>query len=310
MTKVRDFLGPYRLARLIRVGSTCQVWEAVNDQTHERYALKVLRNDIRTDKAGAASLKFEYDVASTMTGNNRIIKVFEYRVEGTTAVLVMELFSELNLKQALRRGPEQIAYLIDKIIEQAAEGLYFMHTKGWIHRDIKPDNFLIGRDGETKLIDFTIAEKKRSAIGRLFHKSKVQGTRSYMSPEQIRGQSLDERADVYSFGCTLFEAVTGKPPYTGSTPNDLLSKHLSAQVPSAVVYNENVTSEFAELLKRMMAKRPQDRPASIWDFLKAYRVTKIFRKPPRLPEVTVFDDIPSFKSPEQLTNKGKPESNG
>ena len=77
-----------------------------------------------------------------------------------------------------------------------------------------------------------------------------------------------------------------------------------------MVYNENVTSEFAELLKRMMAKRPQDRPASVWDFLKAYRVTKIFRKPPRLPEVTVFDDIPSFKSPEQLTNKGKPESNG
>ena len=304
MTKARDFLGPYRLARLIRVGSTCQVWEAVNDQTQQRYALKVLRGDSRKDKAAAALLKFEYDVAATMSGNSRIINVHEYRVEaGNTAFLVMELFSELNLKQALRRGPDQIGYLLDKIIEHAAEGLFFMHTKGWIHRDIKPDNFLVGRDGETKLIDFTIAEKKAKGLGKLFYKSKVQGTRSYMSPEQIRGQVLDERADVYSFGCTLFEAVTGKLPYTGSTPNDLLNKHLHAPIPSAVAINENVTSEFAEMVKKMMGKRPEDRPDSIWDFLKAFKVTKVFRKPPRIPDVTVFDDIPSFKSPDQLSNK-------
>jgi serine/threonine protein kinase len=178
-----------------------------------------------------------------------------------------------------------------------------MHTKGWIHRDIKPDNFLVGRDGETKLIDFTIAEKKKSGLGKLFYRTKVQGTRSYMSPEQIRGQALDERADVYSFGCTLFEATTGKAPYTGSTPNDLLNKHLQASIPSPVAINQNITPEFASLVKRMIAKRPEDRPASMWDFLKEYRVTKVFKKPPRIPDVTVFDDIPSFKSPDQLSNK-------
>lgn len=303
MTKARDFLGPYRLARLIRVGSSCQVWEAVDDGTQERYALKVLRPDRRDDRESINSLKFEYEVASSMTNNTRVIKVYDYKVEHNTPFLVMELFSELNLKQALRRGADQLAYLLEKIVEQGAEGLYFMHTKNWIHRDIKPDNFLVGRDGETKLIDFTIAERKRKGLAKLLPRRKVQGTRSYMSPEQIRGLNLDERADVYSFGCSLFEIATGKPPFTGSTPNELLNKHLSAQVPSPLVNNDNLTPEFAELVKRTMAKKPEDRPPSMYDFLKHFRATKVFKRPPRVPEVTVFDDIPSFKSPDQLTQK-------
>ncbi|WP_164104149.1 serine/threonine protein kinase [Candidatus Laterigemmans baculatus] len=303
MTKARDFLGPYRLVRLIRLGSTCQVWEAIDESTQERYALKVLRNESRNDKAAIASLKFEYEVASSMKNSNRVIQVHDYRVESGTAFLVMELFSEMNLKQALRRGPDAIAYLLDTIVDQAAEGLFFMHTKGWIHRDIKPDNYLVGSDGTTKLIDFTIAEKKRTGLSKLLYKAKVQGTRSYMSPEQIRGKVLDERADVYSFGCMAFEMVTGKPPYTGTTPNDLLNKHLTAQVPSPIVANDNVTSEFADLTKRMMAKNPDERPASMYEFLKEFRVTRVFKKPPRKPDVTVFDDIPSFRSPDQLTKK-------
>lgn len=303
MTKARDFLGQYRLARLIRVGSTCQVWEAVDENDQKRYALKVLRPESRTDKAAISLLKFEYEVASSMKKNDRVIQVHDYRVESGTAFLVMELFSEMNLKQALRRGPEAIGYLMDTIVEQAAEGLYFMHTKGWIHRDIKPDNFLVGSDGTTKLIDFTIAEKKRTGLGKLLYRTKVQGTRSYMSPEQIRGKVLDERADVYSFGCMLYEMATGKPPYTGQSPNDLLNKHLSAQVPNPIVANDNVTPEFAELTKRMMGKTPDERPASMYDFLKEFRVTRVFKKPPKRPDVTVFDDIPSFRSPDQLTKK-------
>jgi serine/threonine-protein kinase len=306
MTKARDFLGPYRLARLIRVGSSCQVWEAVDDTNQERYALKVLRADRRDDKASVTTLKFEYEVASSMSNNPRVIKVFDYRVESNTPFLVMELFSELNLKQALRRGADQIAFLLERIIAQAAEGLFFMHTKGWIHRDVKPDNFLVGRDGETKLIDFTIAQKKRTGLAKLFGSKVVQGTRSYMSPEQIRGQVLDERADVYSFGCTVFEASTGKPPFTGSTPNDLLNKHLHAQVPSPLVNNDNLTPEFADLVKRMMAKNREDRPSSMLDFRNEFQAIKMFKRPPRVPEVLVFDDAPSFKSPDQLTQKNQP----
>ncbi|MEM9364456.1 MAG: serine/threonine-protein kinase [Planctomycetota bacterium] len=308
MTKSRDFLGPYRLARLIRVGSTAEVWEAIDEGDQKRYALKILRSNFREDKGELAALKHEFNVGKEMK-SPRIIRVLEHRVENGAPFLVLELFSELNMKQALRRGPDSLAFMMDKIVEQAAEGLYYMHTQNWIHRDIKPDNYLVGRDGETKLIDFTIAERKKTGFGKLLYKTKnIQGTRSYMCPEQIRGKLCDERSDVYSFGCVLFEAVTGKPPYTGQTPNDLLNKHLTASIPSPIVYNENVTKDFADLVKRMMAKKPDARPPSIWEFLKEFRTMQIWKKRPRKPEISVFDDMPGIKGAEDMLRKGKPDT--
>jgi len=305
MSKTRDFLGPYRLARLIRAGTTAEVWEAIHDHDQKRFALKVLRRQCRDNKAEVALLKYEYTVAKDLV-SPRIIRVHEYRVENGVPFLVMQLFSELNMKQALRRGPESLAFMLKKIIEQAGEGLYYMHTKDWIHRDIKPDNFLVSRDGETKLIDFTIAEKKRTGLSKLMYRAKtVQGTRSYMAPEQIRGKLCDERTDVYAFGCVLFELCAGKPPYTGSTPNDLLSKHLNASIPSPIVYNDNVSKEFANLVKRMMAKKPDDRPATMWEFLKEFRTLEIFKKRPRRPDVSVWDDIPGFKAADDMIKKPK-----
>ena len=309
MSKSRDFLGPYRLARLIRAGSTSEVWEAIDENDQSRYALKILKRSHRNDKAEVAALKHEFNVAKDMS-SPRIVKMKEYRVENETPFLVMELFSELNMKQALRRGPDSLAFMLKKIVKQAGEALYYMHTKNWIHRDVKPDNFLVSREGETKLIDFTIAEAKRGGLGKLFHRTNkvVQGTRSYMAPEQIRGKVCDERTDVYSFGCVLFELCTGKPPYTGETPNDLLNKHLTASIPSPIVHNENVTKEFADLVKRMMSKRADARPDSMWEFLKEFRTTEIFKKRPRKPEVSVFDDMPGIKGAEDMFRRPGMES--
>jgi serine/threonine protein kinase len=302
--KTRDFLGPYRLARLIRIGSTAEVWEAVNESTQERFALKVLKESLKDDKSEIALLKHEFNVAKDLV-SPRIIRVLEYREESGRPMLVLELFSELNMKQALRRGPESLAFMLDKIVEQAAEGLYYMHTKNWIHLDVKPDNFLVSREGEVKLIDFTIAEKKKSGFGKLLHRAKVaKGTRSYMAPEQIRRKVCDERTDVYAFGCVLYELCTGKPPFTGDTPNDLLNKHLSASIPSAIAQNNNVTREFADLIKSMMAKSPSSRPPSMWEFLKVYRTIEIFKKKPRKPKVSVFDSMPGIKGADDMFLKG------
>ncbi|SMP51146.1 hypothetical protein SAMN06265222_103229 [Neorhodopirellula lusitana] len=305
MSKSRDFLGPYRLSRLIRIGSTAEVWEAVDDtdMQKKKYALKVLRSNCANDKSEVAALKHEFNVGKALS-SPRIIKVVDFIADKGRPFLVLELFSELNMKQALRKGPEPLGYIVDKIVEQAAEGLYYMHTKNWIHRDIKPDNYLVARDGETKLIDFTIAETKRTGISKLFYKAKtVQGTRSYMSPEQIRGKLCDERSDIYSFGCVVYELVTGKPPFTGQTPNDLLSKHISASIPSAAAQNNNVTSELAGLIKRMMAKKQEDRPASVWEFLKEYRAIETWRKRPRVPEESVFDEVGGVKSADDMVKR-------
>jgi serine/threonine protein kinase len=106
---------------------------------------------------------------------------------------------------------------------------------------------------------------------------KAAGTRSYMSPEQITNQPLDFRADIYSFGCMLYELVTGKTPYTGITSDDLLSKHLSQPVPSPIVVNNMVTNEFNTLVMSMMAKRPEQRPKSMEEFQAAFRPIRIFK---------------------------------
>ena len=294
MTKVRDFLGPYRLARLIRMGSTCQVWEGIESNSGERFALKVLRPDFRENKAEVAFLKNEFEIAKLFDHPN-VIKMHKLVLAGHAPFLVLELFSELNLKQALRRGPDSIAYMLDKILQESAEGLYHMHSKGFVHCDIKPDNFLVSREGDTKVIDFTISRKiKKGIFKKLSRRRKsVQGTRSYMSPEQILGKPLDGRSDIYSFGCVVFEAVTGKLPYTGENPNDLLKKHISAPIPSPLVINENITGEFATLIRNMMAKKPEDRPESMWDLLKTLKATRIFRKQPRIPETSIFDEFPT-----------------
>jgi serine/threonine protein kinase len=111
----------------------------------------------------------------------------------------------------------------------------------------------------------------------MFTRSKIQGTRSYMSPEQIKGVGLDARADVYSYGCVLFELLGGKAAYTGSTPDELLEKHLKASVPSLLSVNPDVTPEIATLVQRMMAKDRKSRPDSMWDILKELRIIKLFK---------------------------------
>jgi serine/threonine protein kinase len=234
MVKVKDFLGPYRLARLIRLGSTCQVWEAIRDQDGQRVALKVLRPEQRGNKEEIAFLKHEYEVAKALSHRN-IIKLIDYVTEAETPFIVLELFSELNLKMALRRGPEPIAYQLPNIVVQACEGLYYLHSKGYVHCDIK--------------------------------------------------------SDIYSMGCMLYELIVGRAPFTGNTPNELLSKHLSAPIPSALVNNDNVSPEFNNIIKKMLAKKLEDRPENMWDVLKMIRSTPIFKKPPRIPESSVFDDF-------------------
>ncbi len=282
MSKIPDRLGKYRLLRILGYGNACQVFEAVNDATGVRYAVKALPPKLN-DKTEAAHLKHEFEIARNFNHPN-VIRVFEHNIEGSVIYVVMDVFSSLNVKQALREGSPQTKYHLPSVIEGCATGLSYIHTQGCIHCDVKPDNFLVNDKAEIKLIDFTIAQKIKKGLSKIFGgRSKVAGTRSYMSPEQIRGEHLDERSDLYSFGCVVYELATGKPPYTGTSPNDLLQKHLSASIPWAPVSSENITSEFADLIKRCMNKERARRPSSMADFLKEFRTIRLYKVPPTPP---------------------------
>jgi eukaryotic-like serine/threonine-protein kinase len=285
VSRPRDFLGPYRLVRLIRVGHTCEVWEAAKTDDTTRYVLKLLKRDRRKDKEEIASLKNEYECGKSLKHKN-IIRIYDFNTEGDSTYVVMEHFEHENLKILLRNGPQKVAHLSLKIIEQSAEAMFYFNSEGWVHRDIKPDNFLVSDEGVVKLIDFAISIKQKSGLAAMFSfgKKAVQGTRSYMSPEQIRNQNLDARADIYSFGCTLFELITGKPPFTGVNADELLNKHITAPIPSVQVYNDNVTPEFANLVRKLMSKRRDERPATMWDFLKEFRSMRVYKVLPKPPK--------------------------
>ena len=290
MPKSRDYVGPYRLMRLIHAGTSTQIWEAAKDETAKSVAIKVLKDAVIGDKEQIAALKNEQEIAKSMS-SPRVLKLIEAGAEGGQVWTAFELFSNTQFKNLIRMGVDEYGFMLPKIVQRAAEGMYYMHTKDWIHRDVKPENFLVSRDEDVKISDYCIAIKKPSGFSKLFGKVKVQGTRSYMSPELIRAKGIDERSDIYSFGCMLFELITGKLPYTASTPDELLNKHLSAQVPSPVPFNNNVSTEFAEVVKRMMAKKKENRPSSMWELLKDLRTVKIFKKQPRVPERHPFDHL-------------------
>jgi serine/threonine protein kinase len=275
-------IGPYRLLKLLMTGQNSQVWEVLNDVKQERFALKALLPEAAKDREQVASIKNEYAVGSTLD-HKRVIHVYEYGKCDNSPYLVLELYPHPNIKFYIQQRPEALTpELLPKIIIQGAEGLAYLHSQGYVHRDVKPDNFLLSPEGRVKLIDFALAQKPKTGLARLFAgKQKIQGTRSYMSPEQIRGQPLDRRADLYSFGCMVYELVNGKPPYTGNDTNELLNKHLKSAIPSLLTAGKNVTNEFADLIKSTLAKDPAGRPASMDDFLAELRAINVFKPAPR-----------------------------
>ena len=278
------YVGPYRLLNVVNTGQTTQFWQAMHDGKQQFFGLKLPLDKFRKDREQVNYLKWEFAVGSKLH-HPRIIEIIEYDTDRGTAYLAMEWFSAPNMKNCIRQGVETIAPLIPKVVVQATEALAYFNLKGWVHRDIKPDNFLVSDSGDVKLIDFALAQRKKGGLAKLFcGKSRlVQGTRSYMSPEQIRGGGLDDRADLYSLACTLFELVSGRPPYTGTSANELLNKHLRAAPPSLDAVAKNVTPQFGQLLRRAMAKRPSDRHKSVDDFLTELRMIKVYRQTPRPP---------------------------
>lgn len=277
------YLGSYRLLNVVNTGQTSQVWQAYHDGRQQLVAVKTLLERYRKDREQLAALKREHTVASKLD-SPRIIHIYEFGVDRGNPFLAMEWFPAPNMKFRIHQGGDTLAQMIPTIALQATEALIAFGRDGWIHRDVKPENFLVSDNGEVKLIDFSLAQRKAGLLAKLFApRTKVQGTRSYMSPEQIRGKPLDDRADLYSLGCTLFELVSGRPPFTGVSSNDLLTKHLRAAPPSLEAANRNVTPEFSQLIRQAMAKKPSARFKSLEDFFDELRRIRIFRRDPSPP---------------------------
>ena len=279
-----SYLGPYRLLNVVNAGKACLVWRAHHDDLKEFFAVKALVREFARDRQEIAYLKQEFTVAGKIE-ETRLIRVHEFVPNRGSPFLALQWFAAPNMKQRIQAGSQAYFHNVPKILVQATESLAQLHKYGWVHRDVKPDNFLVDDQGEVKLIDFALAQRAKRGIARFFPgKSRVQGTRSYMSPEQIRGHALDGRADLYSLACAFFHLISGRPPFTGVSANDLLLKHLQSSPPSLRALDKNVTPELAGLLREAMAKKATSRPDSVEDFLTQLKATRPFHRMPDPPD--------------------------
>lgn len=267
-------LGSLALVQQLGVGKNCQIWEAT-DSTGGRCVVKAVVPEMAAD-AGLRQL-FEHELkVATSLDHPTIIRIHRFSEEGGLPHLVMELFPHPNLKKRIQAGANLLLPKLQRIVTELALALDHVHARGWVHRDIKPENILVGDDGQVKLIDFAIAAKASGLLGKLLGgKTPPQGSPSYMSPEQIRGQALDARSDIYSFGCVLFELLAGRPPYTANDTNELLNKQVSATVPAADKFNSNITPTASKYIRTLLAKKPADRPKSMQEVLAQLRSIRL-----------------------------------
>lgn len=273
-------VGNYRLANLLMTGQNSQVWEVVEASSHRHFAMKLLLPEWAAKSDVREMLFHEANVGIKMAHPN-VIRILEVNKDLKMPYFVMEFFPAGSLKLRLvRKQFDFIREKLPSILKQAATGLAYMNASGWVHRDVKPDNLLVNASGELRIIDFAIAHRiqKDSFFSKLFRKKqKVQGTRSYMSPEQIRGEGLDGRADIYSFGITAYELSAGRVPFRAGSSNDLLVKQITEKPVTPASYNKDLTDDFCNLILKMLSKKRDDRPESFHEVLRTLNHIKIYK---------------------------------
>jgi serine/threonine-protein kinase len=275
MADVMEMIGGYRLRNLLQSGQTSQVFEVVEPTSNRHFAMKLLLPEA-ADKAEHRNILFnEADVGEKLTHAN-VIRIFKVNRSPTTPHFIMEFFPSGSLR--LRLQAKDTAFIKEharRIFKEMATGLAYMNAMGYVHRDVKPDNILVNPLGETKIIDFAITKKIPKGMARWFYrKGKPQGTPSFMSPEQINDEIPDARMDIYSYGCTLYELTTGRPPFRGSTPNDLLGRHFKEKPAPPTAYNPDLSDEFSQLVLKLLAKKKTDRPNNFHEVLMALKKVK------------------------------------
>ncbi len=270
-------LGGYSIANKLGQGGMGSVYRARQLSLDRPVALKVLSPGLAADASLVARFTREAYAAALLSHHN-VVQVYDIGEDQGVYFYSMECVEVDSLAGVLERDGQLAPETAVGYALQAARGLKFAHDQGLVHRDVKPANLLINDQGMVKVADLGLvkkrgtAELKRSGIGKLERVQSASqtgfdmsmGTPAYMSPEQARdAATVDARADVYSLGCTLYDLLTGHPPFTGRTAMEVIGKHASEPVTPPELVSRRVPPDLSAVLMRMVAKRPDERYADM-----------------------------------------------
>ncbi len=261
-------LGNYEILSLLGEGGMATVYRARQTNIQRYVAIKVIK--ATSGNIEQFAQRFEREVQTIAALNHpHIIKVFDYGHEGNLAYLVMEYQPGGSLADLVEKGAVPFARA-SKLLDQIASALDYAHRQGIAHRDLKPQNVLLDADGNAILTDFGLA-KVLNADSSLTQSGTVMGTPAYMSPEQWQGTAIDSRADIYALGILVFEMLTGKLPFTGDTPFNVMHKHIYDQPPSINGYRPELPFAIDQVIKKALAKDRDQRYATAGEFAQAFK---------------------------------------
>jgi serine/threonine-protein kinase len=271
-------LGTCTLVKLLGQGGMGVVYLAQQSRPARYVAVKVLLPSVSPESRAynefLVRFRREADVIAKLEHVN-IMPIYEYGEQDGLAYLVMPYLSGGSLRDVLAQRGALSLQETATYLDQSAYGLTYAHSHGVIHRDIKPSNFLIHSDGRLVLADFGIArimqENNSSTASSLTSTGMMVGTPNYMAPEMAHGQSIDHRADIYELGILLFQMLTGRVPFTGSTPLMVAVKHIQEPLPPLSQMNPAIPPAVDAVVMTATAKRREDRYMSARDLARAFR---------------------------------------
>jgi hypothetical protein len=259
-------LGKYRMLRRLGQGGMGAVYQAEDTLLHRQVAVKVLPAALSADATATSRFRREASAVARLNHAN-VVAVHEIDQHQGTWYIVMELLEGGSCQDRLdARGPLTWQEAT-RIAAGACRGLVAAHGAGLIHRDLKPGNILLASDGTAKLADFGLVRSATGTQSLLTGAGQILGTPSYMSPEQGRGESLDERSDVYSLGATYYALLIGVPPFSADNPLGIVFAHCAAAIPDPCKKNPAIPEGCAAIVHRTLAKRPIDRYQSAAELL-------------------------------------------